>query len=95
MEVGYHPLARRDLLRILRHYHKISERLELEFEQDLENVIELARLNPSRFSTQGEFRRAGLKRFPYHFLYEVHSDHIRIFIVRHDRRHPNYGLARK
>ena len=41
---------------------------------------------------KGDLRRANLKRFPYHFLYRVAGDCVRVLVVRHNRRHPDYGL---
>jgi hypothetical protein len=40
------------------------------------------------------FRRANLKRFPYHLLYELHPTSLRVVLVRHNKRHPQYGLPR-
>jgi len=42
-----------------------------------------------------ELRRANLKRFPYHFLFRVVGDCVRILVVRHHRRHPEYGVERE
>lgn len=42
-----------------------------------------------------QIRRADFRRFPYHFLYRALNDStIRILVVRHDHRHPSYGLDR-
>jgi plasmid stabilization system protein ParE len=40
-------------------------------------------------------RRANLKRFPYHFLYRILPDRIRITAVRHHRQNPRFGLQRR
>lgn len=40
-------------------------------------------------------RRVNLENFPYHFLYDNYSTYIHIFIVRHDKRRPSFGLRRK
>jgi plasmid stabilization system protein ParE len=40
-------------------------------------------------------RRANLQRFPYHFLYRILSDHIRVLAVRHHRQSPQFGLQRR
>ncbi len=51
---------------------------------------------PDRYHLfKGDLRRANLKRFPYHFLYRVVGDCVRILVVRHHRRDPGYGLERK
>jgi hypothetical protein len=38
--------------------------------------------------------RAPMKRFPYAVLYEIRPDKVRILSVRHDKRHPCYGMGR-
>jgi plasmid stabilization system protein ParE len=95
MEVTYHPLARRDVVRILRYYRKIALNLANEFESELRSVINRAATNPLRFRPTGaDLRRANLKRFPFHFLYEIRPSGIRILIVRHNKRHPDFGRER-
>ena len=52
--------------------------------------------NPLRFHLADRgFRRANLKRFPYHMLYEIRPDALRVMLVRHNKRHPDYGLRRE
>ena len=42
-----------------------------------------------------EIRRVNFRRFPYHFLFrQIDNKTIRILVVRHDHRHPSYGLDR-
>ena len=96
MEVTYHPLVERDVLGILRYYHDISPRLAAEFQGELSAKVDNAAQNPLRFppTAQG-FRRANLKKFPYHFLYEPHPGSIRVMIVRHNKRHPRFGTGRE
>ena len=96
MEVRYHPLVRQDVLEAARKYHDVSPRLAEEFDTELKASIAKAAENPLRFhpADQG-FRRANLKRFPYHFLYDVQPGFIRVMIVRHHKRHPEFGLDRR
>jgi plasmid stabilization system protein ParE len=52
--------------------------------------------HPDRYHFfKADLRRANLKRFPYHFLYRVVGDCVRILVVRHHRRDTDYGLDRK
>lgn len=52
--------------------------------------------NPERFHPVDEFlRRAPVTGFPYHFLYRRIRDGIRVLVLRHDRRHPAFGLSRE
>jgi hypothetical protein len=39
-------------------------------------------------------RRCNFDRFPYHFLYDIRGDYARIWVVRHNRRNPSWGLKR-
>jgi len=96
MEVKYHPLVRQDVLAAARKYHDISHRLAAEFDTELKATIAQAAKNPLRFHpVDFGLRRANLKRFPYHFLYDIHPTFIRVLIVRHHKRHPDFGLDRK
>ena len=40
-------------------------------------------------------RRLNFHRFPYHILYQIVDEaSVRILVVRHDRRDPDFGLDR-
>lgn len=39
-------------------------------------------------------RRASLRKFPYLILYKIRPDTIRVSVVKHEKRHPKYGLWR-
>ena len=96
MEVIYHPLVRADVEEALTYYRKISPRLADEFHAELRNIISRAVENPLRFhQTDQGFRRANLTRFPYHLLYEFHTQCVRVMLVRHNKRKPQYGLPRE
>jgi plasmid stabilization system protein ParE len=95
MEVIYHPRVRADVEEALTYYRRISGRLADEFHAELRDLINRAAENPLRFHQVDQgFRRANLKRFPYHLLYESHLDCIRVMVLRHNKRHPRYGLPR-
>ena len=96
MEVIYHPLVRGDVEEALSYYRKIAAPLADEFHAELRSIINQAAENPLRFhpADQG-FRRANLKRFPYHLLYEIRPESLRVMLVRHNKRHPQYGLPRE
>ena len=42
-----------------------------------------------------DLRRANLKRFPYHFLFRVLPDRIRVTAVRHHKQNPQASLQRR
>ena len=96
MEVKYHPLVKRDIAEALRYYDGIAARLADEFEAEVKAVIEQAGENPVRNHPAGRgFRRTNLPRFPYHVLYEINAGSLRVMHVRHNKRHPDYGMERK
>ena len=96
MEINYHPLVKRDMAEALRYYDAIATRLADEFAAEVKAMIEKAGEHPLRHHLAGRgFRRANCPRFPYHVLYEIHGESLRIMHVRHNKRHPDYGMERK
>jgi plasmid stabilization system protein ParE len=96
MRVTYHPSVQKDVNAILKYYDELSDRLGDEFWEELVAYIQGAAEKPERshFSDAG-FRRVNLRRFPYHFLFRILPGRIRITVVRHNKRHPAYGIGRK
>jgi len=73
--------------------------ISLEYYEEFQHFAQLAARAPLSFRVFSEdpteIRRVNFKRFPYHFLFrQVDSTTIRILVVRHDHRHPSYGLDR-
>ena len=71
MRVVYHALVESDVAEILDHYKAYSPALAEDFNRELRAIIAQAANNPLRFHPAGRYRRANLKRFPFHVLYEV------------------------
>lgn len=96
MRVEYHPAVERDVAEALQRYDSVSQRLGQDFKAELRRVIAAAAAKPGRFLlVKPGFRRANLKRFPYHFIYRELADGIRVTLVRHHRRHPDVGMERQ
>lgn len=96
-ELRFHKLIQRDLNKVLEFYtSEGGPKLADRFFEEAESVVERIRKNPTHFHfTTENYRRADLKRFPYHFLFEERLDHWKILILRHHRRHPKHGLKRR
>jgi len=90
MEVIYHRLVVRDL-RVALDYYELEGGTKLA-DRFFAKII--SQPTGQHFS-DGGYRRKALHSFPYHILYDVDSLGIWIGILRHDRRHPSYGLRRK
>jgi hypothetical protein len=41
-----------------------------------------------------DLRRVLLQRFPFGIYYRVEDQELRVLIVKHHRRHPDYGMDR-
>lgn len=96
MDVIYHRLINKDLRTALDYYEseggeKLADRFFGELEAAIARVIE----RPTRYHlAEKNLRRVPIDSFPYHFLYEIRESFIRFLVLRHDRRHPGYGLRR-
>jgi len=93
MNVTYSTLAASDLETIAAYYEGQKQGLGSKFLDDFEVSIAAITDSPARFEVVlDRVRRASLKRFPYLILFRESGDHIRILVVRHHSRDPNYGL---
>ena len=96
MNVEYHPAVEQDVAEAFKRYDEVSPVLGDGFKKELRQFIALAAAKPGRFHPiKSGFRRANLRRFPYHFLYREIPEGIRVTLVRHHKRHPDYGLERE
>ena len=97
MEIIYHRLFQRDINGAVKYYDgeggtKLGDRFFAEVEAAVKKVI----ANPKHFHyIEDGFRRAPLDIFPYHLIFEESSVRLRFLILRHDRRHPSYGMRRR
>ena len=99
MRVIYHRLINKDL-RIALDWYESEGGIALgdRFFAEAELTVKLIESNPKGFHfSDGGLRRAALESFPYHFLYEYEEevDTVWITVLRHDHRHPSFGLRRR
>jgi plasmid stabilization system protein ParE len=96
MRLSFHPRVQKDINAILRRYDETSTRLGDQFFAELTAAFNAVMENPHRGHIQeADVRRFNLITFPFHFLYRVLSDRVRITIVKHHKRHPNLGMRRR
>jgi plasmid stabilization system protein ParE len=97
MRLVLHPKVYSDIDAIMNYYEQAAtSELADEFYTELRLVMGQAATNPERFSIrEAEIRRANLQRFPYHFLFRIVGDVVRILVVRHHSRHPETGSTRR
>ena len=96
MTIEYHPGLAAELLEIRNYYNDCSPGLGDGFVDEFERFVLRIAATPARWMiVEHDIRRALMKRFPY-VIYFRHSteDTVRITVVKHERRHPTYGLDR-
>lgn len=63
-----------------------------EFERQILTIAAM----PTRWMiASGDIRKSLMKRFPYVILFRITGDAIRVTVVKHERRHPAFGLFRR
>lgn len=94
MEIIRHPKLAEDIRNVAMHYAEISDRVFSAFWRELDSVSVSIENNPRthHFDSCG-LRRANFGKFPYHLLYAVDETAIFLVVLRHDKRHPDYGIV--
>ena len=97
MRLILHPKVNSDIDKIMEYYEQVAApELADEFYAELRLFIREAAERPESFSIrERDLRRVNLQRFPYHFLFRIVGDAVRILVVRHHRRHPSLGMSRR
>lgn len=97
MQIEYHVSARLDVLKIMEYYEAAAGAgLASEFFAEFLYSIDQLADRPTAFPIAvRDLRRANLHRFPYHILFRVIDDSVRILVVRHDGRNPSFGTRRR
>ena len=96
MRLILHPKVHADVDAIMEYYeHVASRELADDFYAELRLFMSEAAERPESFSVrERDLRRVSLHRFPYHFLFRVVGDTVRVLVVRHHRRRPSLGIHR-
>jgi len=97
MRLILHQKVYSDIERIMRHYEGVATpQLAREFYAELRHFMAEAAARPESFSIrERDIRRVNLQRFPYHCLFRIVGDAVRILVVRHNRRAPSVGTRRR
>ena len=97
MRLVLHPKVFSDIDEIMGYYERIASReLADEFYSELRYYMQQAAERPESFAVrERDLRRVNLQRFPYHFLFRIVGDVVRVLVVRHHRRRPTVGIQRR
>ncbi|MBX9927149.1 MAG: type II toxin-antitoxin system RelE/ParE family toxin [Hyphomicrobiaceae bacterium] len=69
----------------------LGSRFQADLEGAVARIVQFPHAHPP---LRGGFRRSLLTRFPYHIIYRVEDDAIRIYAVAHLKRRPGYWRRR-
>ena len=96
MRIEYHPTIEFELTIIRDYYNVRSKHLGDDFVNEFErHVLRIAAMPTRWMVVRGDTRRALMRRFPYVTLFRiVESALIRITVIKHESRHPSYGIHR-
>jgi plasmid stabilization system protein ParE len=97
MSLEFHRQVASDISRILHYYEEIGEpQLAEEFYAELRAFFHKVDQSPQNYSIrERDIRRVNLERFPFHFLFRIVDDRVRILVVRHHSRRPSVGIRRR
>ena len=97
MRLEFHPHTVSDLNNAVVYYNQQRAGLGDELRIEVHAAIEQVRANSSLFAIVAkEIRRCLVHRFPYAVLFRIVGDDlIRVLVIRHHRRHQDFGLGRR
>lgn len=97
MKVEYHPAVYDEVRQIRDYYEERSPGLGAAFVDEFERQVLRVAAEPERWMmVSGDIRRCLMRRFPYVIYFRrAGADRLRITVVKHQRRHPEYGRDRK
>src|SRR4026207_400140 len=97
MRFVLHPKVYSDIDEIMGYYERVATRqLANEFYAELRYYMQQAAERPESFAIrERDLRRVNLQRFPYHFLFRVAGDVVRIPGVRDHTSLPTVGIRRQ
>ena len=97
MRLDFHRQVASDISRIMDYYEDATgPQLADDFYKELRAFFQNAAESPESYAIrERDLRRVNLERFPYHFLFRIAGDAVRILVVRHHRRRQSLGTHRR
>ena len=97
MKVEFHVETANDLNAAVSYYDRLQSGLGGALRKEVYAAISLAVSEPQHYAVvERGIRRCFVKRFPYSILFRVVApDLVRILVIRHQRRNPEFGLSRR
>lgn len=96
MRVSYHPDAEAEVIEAALFYSRKAADLGADFLDQIDQAVEDVLRDPTRFEViEDDIRRCPVKRFPYSLYFRVRDKTVRILVVKHHSRHPDYWKPRE
>lgn len=93
--IGFHPDADAEITEAAQYYEERKAGLGADLLGEVEQALEQILANSEASQRIGRrVRRKPLWRFPYHLIYAVYPDRIRIVACAHQKRRPFYWRKR-
>ena len=95
MRVRFHPRVQQDVTEILTYYEGISPALADRFWEESETGVQCIQESPTRCHLDASgLRLLNMSRLPYHILFRIRHDTVKVVVVRHHRRRTSLGTRR-
>jgi plasmid stabilization system protein ParE len=97
VNLHFHRAVQTDLRLALEYFDreggpKLGDRFFAEVQATKDRIA----AHPERFGFfKDDLRRAKLRVFRYHVLFRIVRADVRVLVLRHNRRHPEFGLTRR
>ena len=97
MKLEFHPSTAFDVNQAVSYYERQRPGLGSDLRGELDAALVRIVENPLSFPVfETLIRRCIVHRFPYSVLFRVQSDDtVRVLVVRHHKRRPQFGLGRR
>jgi plasmid stabilization system protein ParE len=97
MRLEFHRQVASDVSRIMEYYENTAgPQLADEFYAELRICFNKAAESPQSYAIrEGDLRRVNLERFPFHFLFRIVNEQVRILVIRHHKRRRSLGRDRR
>ena len=95
MIVEYEVEVRQEISDAVAHYKSKSPELGGDFILEFDAVVSRILAHPNAWPPIGQgLRRCLMTRFPYHLIYRVEGEIVRVFAVAHNKQRPRYWRRR-
>jgi toxin ParE1/3/4 len=98
VRLEFHPDVQQDFIQALAYYEaEAGPHLADRFEGELRACLAAIQTAPRQFAFYFKsdlFRRIRLESFPFILIYREKADVVRVTVLKHEKRHPRFGMSR-